>query len=628
VDAKNNAIGNFTLSINCGGASNSCDNTISLSCGSTYNGNNSTGGKDWSMYKLNNSVSGGLTGPEMIHTLTVASSSVVTINLTGLSADLDLFVLSSCNATKGIGFSERTGTQSEQVVLTLAAGTYKIVVDGYNNAISNYSLNVQCQTYSACTPPSLNQLYAENITKTSAQLVCSVQAVGYNWRYRALGTTTWWSIGSQGNKLSLLGLIPGTTYEYQCALRCVNGSLGEWSGTKTFTTLSDATLSNTCANPTTLQCAVAYDGNTGSNHANSYTSYQIGNTVHSGMTGAEAVHKFTVTGNSAVTLHLSGLTADLDMYLMSYCDPAFGIAVSENQGTAIEQIAVNNLAPGTYYVIVDGYNGATSPYKLLLTCGNAGNGNAQLYDNACDAGNLSVGTNCTPQLATNVGATASATPAAPANSADCNTTNIKDVWFRAQIPNTNKLNIILDPGTLTNAVVSIYTGANCNALTFIGCVDDENGGDQMPDLTISGSADTWVWLRISGYNGATGTFYICANKVEATNLRPGDNSGVQDRGLGDNDNVVFDLTAATALKVFPVPATDFVTIATELTTDASVDLIVTDLNGRIIRTITAIEATAGTFSQQLDIQNLPNGNYVVRLKAGATVLTGRFVKVD
>jgi hypothetical protein len=559
--------------------------------------------------------------------LTISTFSTVTFNLTGLTADLDLFILNACNPNNAIGISENQSNQNEQVILTLNPGTYTVVVDGFAGAASAYTLTAQCApvTNGNCDPPAPNQLYAENVTKTTAQVVCTKQAIGYNWRYRVLGNITWWSVGSQGNRLTLMGLAPGTTYEYQCALRCINGSMGTYSDTKTFTTLADYGLINTCAAPAQIQCGAVYNGNTTAQHANSYTTYLIGNTVHGSMTGPEAAHRFTTSGNGSVTIQLNGFGADLDLFLLSFCDPAFGIAVSENQGNAPEQIVVNNLPAGTYYVLVDGYNGAASSYNLLVTCSNAG-GNPQLYDNPCSAGTLTAGNTCSLQTATNTGATATTTPPAPA---DCNSSNMKDVWFRVQIPASGKVGIITEPGTLSNAVIAVYAGNACTALTYFGCIDDEPGGDQMPDLTISGVSGTWVWLRIWGFNGTTGTFSICAKSGSATNLR---GSGGDPTGAGDRNDTeeaqVFSVSKVPALRIFPVPAFDFVQIVTEVSEDTPVELLVTDLSGRVVRTETTLTAASGTFQHRLDVRDLPNGSYVVRLKAGDQVQTGRFIKVS
>ena len=82
------------------------------------------------------------------------------------------------------------------------------------------------------------------------------------------------------------------------------------------------------------------------------------------------------------------------------------------------------------------------------------------------------------------------------------------------------------------------------------------------------------------------------------------------------------------LRVFPVPAKELVNVATELLADATVDILVTDMNGRTVRSALGLYATAGAFTHRFDVGDLPQGVYVIRLQAGDQVLSGRFMKVE
>ncbi|MEZ4984451.1 MAG: hypothetical protein R2795_05330 [Saprospiraceae bacterium] len=68
------------------------------------------------------------------------------ISLTGLSANLELFLLSSCDRGSCLEFSQHSGTDSEYINAFLPAGTCYVVVDGYNGAVSNYTLTVDCSS--------------------------------------------------------------------------------------------------------------------------------------------------------------------------------------------------------------------------------------------------------------------------------------------------------------------------------------------------------------------------------------------------------------------------------------------------------------------------------------------------
>ncbi len=83
---------NFTVYPSSSGT-NGCGNPVLLTCGNTYSGNNANGSNNYTAYSYNGTIQYDYTGPEMIHKFTTVAYGPVTINLTGLSADLDLFGL-------------------------------------------------------------------------------------------------------------------------------------------------------------------------------------------------------------------------------------------------------------------------------------------------------------------------------------------------------------------------------------------------------------------------------------------------------------------------------------------------------------------------------------------------------
>lgn len=134
--------GNYRLEVSCGHLD--CSDAVALSCGVTYSGSNIAGNDDVSLYACGNTLNVENNGPEIVHTFTTNAAGVVTINLTGLSANLELFLLSDCDRGACLQFSQNPGTANEQIVRNLQPGTYYVVVDGYNGAISNYNLTVDC----------------------------------------------------------------------------------------------------------------------------------------------------------------------------------------------------------------------------------------------------------------------------------------------------------------------------------------------------------------------------------------------------------------------------------------------------------------------------------------------------
>lgn len=134
--------GDYHLELSCGYLD--CTEVVPLICGEVYHGTNANGNDDVSLYSCGNVLNVENNGPEIVHTFTLTEAGTVAIDLTGLSANLELFLLSSCDRGSCMAYSQNAGTANEQIVRPLAAGTYYIVVDGYNGAISNYNLTVSC----------------------------------------------------------------------------------------------------------------------------------------------------------------------------------------------------------------------------------------------------------------------------------------------------------------------------------------------------------------------------------------------------------------------------------------------------------------------------------------------------
>tara|TARA_R110002096_G_scaffold77896_3_gene183202 strand:+ start:31312 stop:32916 length:1605 start_codon:yes stop_codon:yes gene_type:complete len=94
-------------------------------------------------------------------------------------------------------------------------------------------------------------------------------------------------------------------------------------------------------------------------------------------TGPEIVYSFTPNANGIATISLTGLTADLDLMVIEdssvggLCDPADSTVCvpngnSNGAGTNDEEVRLNATLGTTYYIIVDGFSGATSNFTLRV----------------------------------------------------------------------------------------------------------------------------------------------------------------------------------------------------------------------------------------------------------------------
>lgn len=126
-----------------------------------------------------------------------------------------------------------------------------------------------------CNAPTVAQISASNLTANAATLNCSVTGVvGYDWRYRLVGSSIWTDLtNTTTSSVNLGSLVAANNYEFQVAVQCTaGGTWTAWSASKTFTTLaascnapSSAQLSTSAvtASAATLNCSatgvVSYD---------------------------------------------------------------------------------------------------------------------------------------------------------------------------------------------------------------------------------------------------------------------------------------------------------------------------------------------------------------------------------
>jgi len=94
----------------------------------------------------------------------------------------------------------------------------------------------------------------------------------------------------------------------------------------------------------------------------------IGNEI-----GPEYTYHFEMTEFGEVTVHLMGLSADLDLFVLDNngqpCDPDNCLHMSIAGGPSDETIVFFGFPGQSYYIVVDGYNGSTSSYQLEVQCG-------------------------------------------------------------------------------------------------------------------------------------------------------------------------------------------------------------------------------------------------------------------
>ncbi|MBN1772307.1 MAG: DUF4215 domain-containing protein [Deltaproteobacteria bacterium] len=77
------------------------------------------------------------------YTFTLARRELVFINTYGSAFDTQLGLLTSCGGLAPVCEDDDCSTQQDQIARNLAAGTYYVLMDGWNGASGNYTLNIE-----------------------------------------------------------------------------------------------------------------------------------------------------------------------------------------------------------------------------------------------------------------------------------------------------------------------------------------------------------------------------------------------------------------------------------------------------------------------------------------------------
>ncbi len=123
-----------------------CEAAATLSCGVPVAGSNDAAGSSTTVLSYG-CTSYLYSGPEFAWSWTAALSEPVTLSMTGLSADLDLFVTegTACAPTACVASSISPQSDDEVVTFDAVAGTtYHLLVDGWEGATSAFQIELSC----------------------------------------------------------------------------------------------------------------------------------------------------------------------------------------------------------------------------------------------------------------------------------------------------------------------------------------------------------------------------------------------------------------------------------------------------------------------------------------------------
>lgn len=322
------------------------------------------------------------------------------------------------------------------------------------------------------------------------------------------------------------------------------------------------------------------------------------------------------------TCDLADFNTQLAVYETGDCSSfgAYNLLAANDNGPSScatggdSQMEVNNLNAGqTYYIMVDGHDGATGNFGIKLT---ELTSPAPANDSPCAA--ISVPTDGTVQTGfTNVNATVESNEQnlAPTGS-DCttswceptNTVN-NSVWFSFVAPASGRVEISTCGLADFDTQLGLFQTNNCgnfNDYTLIAANDDgptscSTDFDSWMDVEGLTAGETY-YIMVDGYQGANGAFGISVTEVVI-------NSTI------DNE------LSAVSLIASPNPNNgNFRVELSDLTETAELEI--TDLSGKVLFTQSVM---ANEQSFQVQLTDLPSGLYLMTLKTENQRLTEKLI---
>lgn len=131
-------------------------------------------------------------------------------------------------------------------------------------------------------------------------------------------------------------------------------------------------------------------------------------------------------------------------------------------------------------------------------------------DECASATVLPVLENCFTQTFSNDRATISSETPAPTCGGGFNSNTASDVWFSFTPSGTGQVVIETTAGSLTDAVMQLYSGT-CGSLVRVECDDDDGAGfmSRIDRTCAPLTPGQTYYLRVWGYGGSHGTFDLC-----------------------------------------------------------------------------------------------------------------------
>jgi len=414
-----------------------CNPIDNIACGDVITGSNDMqGSTDQQDEFCGNPLGPGWHGPEIAWLFTPTDDSLVDITLTGLSEDLDIMVLvqdpDGCDENDCEASGWNPPPQPEQMDWYAFTGVpYYIVIDGWNGAISNFTMTV------TCTPSSESECGDGLDNDVDGDTDCAdLDCLG---DLACPETNCTDSVDNDADGFADCG-DPDCFTAPTCLpeLNCIDAVDNDLDG-DTDCADSDCATDPNCVTPTTeisctnsvdddgdgdvdcddtdcagnpaclacspssgtLSCGdvVLGDSSSGSNAQDNYCGGGLGG----GLTGPEQYYVVSSAVAQEMTVTLSAMSEDLDVIALlsdpvGNCLPGNCVAYNPEFGTDSESISFPLGAGGQLPLVVDGWAGVSSVFQLAVSCApttspeicddgldNDGDGDEDCFDSDCAA---------------------------------------------------------------------------------------------------------------------------------------------------------------------------------------------------------------------------------------------------
>ncbi|MFC2172441.1 hypothetical protein ACFLU6_07390 [Acidobacteriota bacterium] len=322
------------------------------------------------------------TGPEIIYRFIALEDGPHQVLLSNLSANLDVLVLSQLDQCTG---NYCIAAHDSAVFQATGGEDYYIVVDGINGAQGSFTVEIACPNY--CV---VDKDLACDTRLTDSTVGKNSRFDGYNCSTRnESGPDLIYRFIPQVDDQHTVRLLNPTTDLDLFVLTDLDNCSGNYcikfgDNTATFDALGgvpyyiivdgyngtqgDFSIEVECPIPCVVDgnvsCNISVNGDTTGNSSR-FDAYSC---MARDESGPDHIYQFTAEEDGFHQIRLSNLNADLDLFVLSALDDCSGdTCITYGDTEAFIDVAV----PGTtYYIVVDGYNGAQGTYTLEVDCPN------------------------------------------------------------------------------------------------------------------------------------------------------------------------------------------------------------------------------------------------------------------